>query len=337
MKLTIKDIAKLAGVSTATISMVVNKKDERISVATREKVLRIIEENGYVPNRIASSMVTKSTKTIGLVIPDIANPFFPELARGVEDRANAAGYNVILCNSDNKLEKEDSYIEMLQEKMVDGIIFNASSRRIEVSNVLKKVKLPVVTVDREILGLTNQGKITVNNEKGAFEAVNHMRKNNYNNIVHISGPMTSKTAKERYTGYLKALNLNEDDMESSKLYEGSFTSEWGYDAVKKIVSSNQEFDGIFCGNDMIALGALKALKENGRKVPEQVGLVGFDDIYMAKMVTPELTTVRQPKYEMGYQAADLLIKMINNEPIKKHDYILDSQFIERKSTQKEEK
>lgn len=332
MKITIKDIARLAGVSTATVSMVVNKKDDRITESTRAKVLEVIKANGYVPNRVASSMVTKQTKTIGLIIPDIANPFFPEIARGVEDKANAEGYTVILCNSDNQLSKEDAYIEMLQEKMVDGIIFTASSRRTTISPALLKVKVPVITVDRDIPDIKNQGKITVDNEQGAYEAVTHMLDCGYKHIFHFSGPLTSRTAQERYKGYLRALKSKGIESSKDYLMEGMFTSEWGHDAVQRIIMKARRFDGIFCGNDMIALGALKGLQENKISVPKEVGIVGFDDIYMAKMVTPELTTVRQPKYDMGFHAAELLIKMIKGIHTEQHEYILKTLLVKRGST-----
>lgn len=332
MKLTIKDIARLSGVSTATVSMIVNKKDGRISSETRNRVLRIIKENGYVPNRIASSMVTKRTKTLGLVIPDIVNPFFPEIARGVEDKANAEGYTVILCNSDNNMAKEDSYIDMFQKKMVDGIIFTASSRRTKVSTELKKLNMPIITVDRDIEGLKKQGKIIVDNAYGAYDAVKKMLLNGRKNIYHLSGPMTSKTTRDRYDGYLKAHKELDIKPPKNHLLEGKYISEWGYEAILDIVANNKEFDGIFCGNDMIAFGALKGLRENNISVPKQVSVVGFDDIYMSKMVTPELTTVKQPKYEMGHKAADMLIKMIKGEPIEKYEWTLKTSFIKRGST-----
>ncbi len=274
-------------------------------------MLKIIEEVGYVPNRIASSMVTKKTKTIGLIIPDIANPFFPELARGVEDLANKEGYTLILCNSDNSLEKEDAYIDMLQEKMVDGIIFTASSSRTEVSSALKKVRIPVITVDRDIDGLKSQKKIVVDNEMGAFEAVSYMIDRGYKKIFHISGPMTSKPAQERYSGYLRAIEAKGLKPVEGHLLSGTYTGEWGFNGVQELIQRGLEFDGIFCGNDLIALGALKALHSNNIDVPNAVGLVGYDDIYMAEMVSPELTTVKQPNYEMGYQAAELLVSMIH--------------------------
>jgi LacI family transcriptional regulator len=277
-------------------------------------------------------MITKTTKTIGLIIPDIANPFFPEIARGVEDKANAEGYTVILCNSDNKLVKEDAYIDMLQEKMVDGIIFTASSSRTTVSSSLLRVKVPVITVDRDIPDLRKQGKITVDNEQGAYDAVLHMIESGYKKIYHLSGPLTSKTAQERYNGYLRAMKEKNIALPTEHLFEGQFDSDWGHDAMLRLIMKDLEFDGIFCGNDLIALGVLKGLQENKYMVPRDVGVVGFDDIHMAKMVTPELTTVRHPKYEMGFHAAELLIKMIQGIHTDQHEYVLKTVYVKRGST-----
>lgn len=332
MKVTIKEIAKLADVSIATVSKVVNNKDEKISAATRERVLAIIKETGYVPNRVASSMVTKKTNTLGLLIPDIANPFFPELARGAEDLANKMGYTLILCNSDNRMEKEDAYLEMLQEKMVDGIIFVASSRRIELSSALQRVKVPVITVDREIPGLMVQAMITVDNESGAFEAVNHMIDGDYKKIYHISGPLTSLPARQRYAGYLRAMEARDLELPENHLIEGRFSSDWGMEAVTMLLERGIEFDGLFCGNDLIALGAMKCLNQNGILVPDQIGVVGFDDINMAQLTSPELTTVNQPNYDMGYKAADLLIKTIGGVKTRQRDYILKTRLIQRGTT-----
>ena len=332
MKVTIKEIAKLADVSIATVSKVVNNKDEKISAATRERVLAIIKETGYVPNRVASSMVTKRTNTIGLLIPDIANPFFPELARGAEDLANKLGYMLILCNSDNKVAKEDAYLEMLQEKMVDGILFVASSQRTELSSALQRVAVPVITVDREISGLTVQAMITVNNEIGAYEAVNYMINRGYRKIYHLAGPQTSLPARQRYEGYMRAMKEQDIPFPVKHLMEGRFSSNWGVEAVSQLLDDGIEFDGLFCGNDLIALGALKCLHQNGIIVPDQIGVVGFDDINMAQLASPELTTVKQPNYEMGYRAADLLIKTIQGVQTHQRDYILKTQLIRRGTT-----
>ena len=312
MKLTIKDIARLAGVSTATVSMVVNKKDERISAKTKKRVLDVIEEYNYVPNRIASSMVTKNTKSLGLVLPDIANPFFPGLARGVEDRANKDNWNIILCNSDNDPDKENRYLEMLQEKMVDGIILTSAKQDLSRASVLKKVSVPIVTLDRDIDDVQHVGLVKTNNMKGAYDAVKHMIDRGYKKILHLSGPLSIQTAQLRYEGYLQA-HIDSGVMHPKEnVYQGDFSYESGYNMTNELLEKGTEFDGLFCGNDLMAFGALKALAEHDISVPE-VGVVGFDDIYFSALISPPLTTVHQPVYEMGYTAADLMINYIEGE------------------------
>lgn len=313
MKVTIKDIARLANVSTATVSMVVNKKDHRITQETKDKVLKVIEKYNYVPNRIASSMVTKNTKALGLVLPDITNPFFPELARGVEDRANKEGWHIILCNSDNDYTKEASYLQMLQEKMVDGIILTATNHNNSGNSSLDRVNVPIITLDRDIDDMNQFGTVTIENEKGAYQAVKYMLSRDYRKIIHLAGPMTVGTAKSRYDGYLRAHIESQVMPIENHLIQGKFSHDSGYKSTCDLIQSNVEFDGLFCGDDMIALGALKALAEHNIPVPSEVGVVGFDDIYISKLITPELTTVHQPIYEMGNKAADLLIKFIENK------------------------
>jgi len=332
MKITIKEIALLANVSTATVSKVVNHKDDNISEATRQRVLDIIDEYNYVPNRIASSMITKKTNTIGLIIPDITNPFFPEVARGVEDFANKAGYQVVLCNSDNEPRKEVAYIAMLQEQMVDGIIFTSSSLRKKVSKEFIRMQIPVITVDREIDGLQTRGKITVDNITGAYKGVSYMIERGYKKILHLSGPLTSKPSMDRLEGYKKALAEHDFTFEPALFYEGNYTSEWGYLGVKSAINDHIDFDGIFCGNDMIAIGAIKGLKECGLRVPEDVGILGFDNIYIASVVTPNLTTVSQPNYQMGYKAAEMLIHMIKYPMTPVSGVELKTELIIREST-----
>lgn len=332
MKITIKDIARMAEVSTATVSKVVNNKDKNISDATRQKVLRIIKEHNYVPNRVASSMITKKTHSIGLVIPDITNPFFPEIARGVEDVANKFGYHVILCNSDNDISKEISYIEMLQEKMVDGIILTASSRRVADSLDLRKLSVPLITVDRDIEEVKVKGKVIVDNVSGAYEAVCYMFNKGYKRVLHLAGPLTSGPSIDRYEGYKKAHRDMEKELLDELFIEGFYTSEWGYEGIIQILKKGIEFDSIFCGNDLIAMGAMKALREHDYKIPKDVGIVGFDDIYMATMIEPQLTTVHQPNYKMGSKAAQLLIDFIEGRTVVNKVEVLKTKLIIREST-----
>ncbi|GAB6108694.1 LacI family DNA-binding transcriptional regulator [Fusibacter bizertensis] len=332
MKITIKEIAKLADVSIATVSKVVNHKDQHISELTRKRIFDLIEEYNYVPNRVASSMITKKTNSIGLIIPDITNPFFPEVARGVEDYANLAGFHVVLCNSDNNPAKEISYIAMLQEKMVDGIIFTSSSLRKNSSKEFLKFQIPVITVDRDIEDLKTQGKITVDNINGAYSGVSYMIERGYKKILHLAGPLSSKPSVDRHKGYLKALEDHNIPYDDTLFYEGNYTAEWGYTGAKEALEHTIAFDSIFCGNDMIAIGAIKALKEFGLNVPDDIGVVGFDDIYMATVVTPNLTTICQPNYKMGYKAAEMLIELIKNPHRVLDDVVLKTELIIREST-----
>lgn len=332
MKITIKDIAKMAGVSTATVSKVVNQKDKNISEATRQKVLKLIEEYNYVPNRVASSMVTKKTNSIGLVIPDIANPFFPEIARGVEDLANKHGYHVILCNTDNDLKKEVAYIEMLQEKMVDGIILTAASIRTGDTLDLSKIHVPVITVDREIEESKIKGKIVVDNKSGAYDAVTYMLNKGYRKILHLAGPFTSGPSMERYQGYKEAHEVFGLELDKNLLLEGFYTAEWGYEGVQEVLNRGVVFDSVFCANDLIALGVIKALREKGVKIPEDIGIVGFDDIYMTTLIEPQLTTVHQPNYQMGYKAAQMLVDIIEENIVEQKEEILKTKLIIRESS-----
>lgn len=334
MKTTIKEIASAAGVSIATVSKVVNGKDCNISAATRQRVLKTINELNYVPNRIASSMVTKNTYTIGLLIPDITNPFFPEIARGVEDYANKAGYQVVLCNSDNDLKKESEYIHMFQEKMVDGIIITSSASRAseEHSRNYMKIGIPIITVDRDMKDCKTQGKILVDNTKGAFEAVSYMIGKGYKKILHLSGSMNSIPSIQRFNGYKKALKHCNIGFNSDLYFEGTYDVDSGYKGIKEVINKKIDFDSVFCGNDLIAIGAMKAIKELGLKIPKDIGIMGFDNIYISELVTPSLSTVKQPNYNMGYKAAQLLINAIKNPSKTEGEVVLETELIIREST-----
>lgn len=334
MKITIKEIAKLAEVSTATVSKILNKKDNNISDATRQKVLEIVEEYNYIPNTVARSLVTRQTKTIGLVIPDIANPFFPELARGAEDKANESGYNIIFCNTDDNLEKEEKYINMLIEKMIDGIIFTQSAKRTEGFEKLKLGSTPIVLIDRnmELQGVV--GKVLVDNFTGAYEGVNYLLAKGYKKIAFITGALTTDTSENRLLGYRKALEDFGIPYNEEFVLAGEYKSEWGFSAIKQLFENKIDFDAVFCGNDLIALSVIKALKDFEKSIPEDIAVLGFDDIYMAKFIEPELSTIRQPNYEMGYKAVEMLIEVLEDSTERKipKELILNTELVIRQST-----
>jgi len=312
MKITIKDIAKKANVSTATVSKILNNKDERISKGTRERVLIIAKENNYIPNLMARSLVTRKTNTIGLVLPDITNPFFPELARGAEDKANKEGYMIMYCNTDDDAEKESIYLEMLAQKMVDGIILTQSANKEGNIESLNKLKIPLVLIDRDINVKNIKGKVLVDNFLGAYEAVDYLIKKGYKKIAYITGPLSTTTAIERLGGYTKALEDAGMLINLELIFEGEYKAQWGIDGTNELLSSKVEFDAIFCGNDLIAVNAIRTLKEKGIRVPNDVGVLGYDNIFLSDMIDPPLTTVNQPAYEMGYEAVKLLIDVLDN-------------------------
>lgn len=328
-KVTIKDIALYAQVSTATVSKIINNKDTNIRKETREKVLNIIEKYKYIPNRVASSLVTKKTKTIGLVIPDISNPFFPEIARGVEDQANSEGYSVIVCNTDNSVEKEEKYISMLMEKMVDGIIMTAAEKENENIDFYKRIDIPIVLVDRDINIDMVKGRVLVDNFKGAYNGVSYMIHKGYEKIVMLSGPKSKNTSYERVEAYKQA--LKDHNIEFECVVEGRYSLEWGKEGVKKLLEKNVEFDAIFCANDLIAIGAIKELKNLKKSIPKDVGILGFDGIYIGEIIDPKLSTIKQPNYMMGYKSAEVLIDIINKNTTNNKDIILDTELIIRNS------
>ncbi len=333
MSITIKEIARLAEVSTATVSMILNKKDQNISPSTREKVLSIAEKHNYIPNNAARSLVTHKTNTIGLIMPDITNPFFPEIARGAEDKASEARYSIIFCNTDDSLKQEEKYIEILTEKMVDGFIFAHAADSEETCTGLNNSKIPVVLIDRDYRNKNVKGRVVVDNESGSYSGVSHLIKGGYKNIVYIGGAFITQTAKDRLAGYRRALHENNIDFHEELIKSGSYRSEWGYQALEQFLKEKISFDAVFCGNDMIAFGVMKKLKEVGIKIPEDVGVIGFDDIYVSSMMEPALTTVKQPNYEMGYRAVELLLDVLEKKNENSNrKIVLNTELIVRKST-----
>jgi len=327
--LTIKEIAKIAGVSTATVSKVINGKDQNISENTRNRILKIVDEEGYIPNSIARSLKVNETKTLGLIVPDVVNQFFSELARGVEDAAEKEGYTLILCNTDNNKEKEENYIKVMQQKMVDGIILAPAEDRFKIP---MSRKIPLVVLDRDISVDREIGRIGIDNEEATYKSCSHLIEKGCKNIAFISSKNDNKSTYDRFSGYKRALMDNNINYNEDLIYLEQFDVTTGYNGIYKIYENTEiEIDGVCCGNDLIAIGAIKAIKESGRIIPRDVKVIGLDDIDMAKYVNPSLTTVKQPIYLMGEETVSMLISMIRKEDINLLK-ILDTELIERSSS-----
>lgn len=313
-KATMQDIANKAGVSKTTVSMVLNKKDNNISSSTKDKILKIAEELNYIPNSIARSLSTKKSGTIGIMVPDITNPFFSEIARAIEDAANSFEYNVIFCNSDNEIEKEEKYIELLVSKLVDGVIFIAGGKSTKSINILNNNGVPFVLVDRYVEGYENCYGVYSLNTEGIIDGVNYLYEKNKRKIVFVSGSSELGISNLRLDGYKQAMKSHKI-YDKSLIFEGDFTIKGGKNVTENILKNIKDFDAIIYSNDVMALGGMKVLLRQGYRIPEDVSIIGFDNIQLSEVVEPELTTIGQPIYDMGKEACKLLIDVINENHI----------------------
>ncbi len=313
-RVTMSDIAKQAGVSLMTVSRVVNKKGE-VHADTRQQIEQIIQQLGYRPSGIARSLVTQKTRTIGLVVPDVSNPFFARVTRGVEHLAYAEGYNVFLCNAEEDPERELGVITSLQEKWVDGMIL-CSSRLDEETLVEQLSLLPaVVLINRRLENADADNddldSIIVNDQMGGEMILNHLLSSGHTAIGFAAGLPTSYSSRKRGQGYETALQSAGLSVDPSWSIHCKPTVAGGYEGAKNLLSKTPQLTALFCYNDLVAVGALQACAELGKRVPQDIAITGFDDISLAALVTPSLTTCRVPSYEMGAQAVHALIDRMN--------------------------
>lgn len=310
--MTIKDIAKKADVSVSTVSRVLNNKPD-VKEQTRDKIINIIKKYNYQPNDIARGLVLKETFSIGLIIPDISNPFFPEVARGVEDYGNEKSYSVVLSNTDNNYEREQNAIQFMLNKQIDGLIVSLSTENKDTLINLEKDNIPVVQLDRNIPE-SKYPSVISNNRDSAYKAVIHLINKGYTKIAHITGNLSTLTGQERKKGYMNALKEKGLTIFSGYIREGNFNEESGYLAMQEIINmSNNRPQAVFIANDLMCLGAYQACKENGISIPEDIAIVGHDDVEFSKFIEPPLTTMAQKKYLLGKHACQKLLNMIEQK------------------------
>lgn len=328
MIVTIKDIAKKTNFSYATVSRALNSKPG-ISKKTREIILAEAEKMGYQPNGLARGLVMKHTNTIGLVIPDIVNPFFPEIARGVEDTASILGYNVFLCNTSWDIDKERSYIKALLEKRVDGIIIKpACDRSCSYSNI----NIPMVLLNK-MPKEEKHSYIEVDNFKGGYLATKHLIEAGYKRIAFLGGIEDSYSTIERLDGYMRAFKEHNYKIDKSLIVYGDYNFKTGYANIKKLMGLESPPDAAFAVNDFNALAVIQYVGELGLSVPDEFGIIGFDNIQYAAFPQIQLSTISQPKYEIGKYAAEALINQIHNKTAKfMQKIILEPELIVRKTT-----
>jgi DNA-binding LacI/PurR family transcriptional regulator len=304
----IYDVARESGVSAFTVSAVINNKSH-VSKKLRERVEAAILKLNYRPNLLARSLAKQKTHTIGMIVPDIVNPFFPMVVRGAEDAAQKNGYNLLLCNSDDNLEKEESALELLLSKRVDGILLTKAVKDFGPSlhQMIREVKIPIVLVMRTSPKVSQDAVIT-DDYQGAYEAVRHLARSGRRRIGLMGGPQKVSNGKARWQGFKDALADSGLTYDPELVVEGDYRIESGYRGGHLVLSHRP--DGIYVANYLMTVGLLKAAEEMGLRCPEDFGLVSFDDYPWLGIFRPKLTTVELPKYQLGYQAAELLLERI---------------------------
>ena len=316
----IKDVAFRAGVSVTTVSHVVNGT-RFVKDNARLRVEAAVRELSYVPSGVARSLKRNTTHTFGMLIPNNSNPYFAEILRGVEDRCFAAGYNVILCNSNDDAKRQASYLRVLAEKRIDGLVLVATDRDDTLRATLRELKIPLVLLDREIPGLACD-LVEVDHVAGGLIATRHLLELGHPCVACISGPPELLPSSQRRAGWKQALAGAGVERREGDLARGDFSSRGGYLAMQVLLAHKPRPSAVFVCNDLMAFGALAAAHEAGVAVPEQLSLVGFDDIELAAFSTPALTTVAQPKQQMGTMAAELLLERLQTSRSEERRVIL---------------
>ncbi|ACY53025.1 MULTISPECIES: substrate-binding domain-containing protein [Vibrio] len=328
---TMKDIAKLAGVSTSTVSHVINKT-RFVSEEISERVNNAAKElNYYAPSALARSLKVNRTKTIGMLVTTSTNPFFGEVVKGVERSCYQKGYSLILCNTEGDNERMRQSINTLLQKRVDGLILMCSSLEGERIDVFERYPdIPVVVMDWGPMLFTSD-KIQDNSLRGGYLAAKYLIDCGHTEIGCITGPLIKHQAQMRYEGYKRAMNEAGLEFNANWIIESDFECEGGYQAFMKMAQRGTLPSSIFVSNDMMAMGVINAANELNIKVPEQISIIGYDDIHIAKFMSPSLTTIHQPKYRLGQAAVETLVRKLDDKSTEAQVVQLEPTLVERKS------
>ncbi len=328
---TIRDVAKHAGVAPITVSRVINNSGY-VNEKTRARVEAAIADLGYVPNVLARSLRSRRTGTLGLILTDISNPFWTTVARGVEDAASDAGFNVILCNTDESEAEQDKYLHVLMQKQVDGVLLVPARSAVEPIKFIQSQNTCVVVLDRRISN-SQADVVRCDSEGGAYQLTRLLLSLGHRRIAMLSGPQGVSTAEDRVAGFRRALAEAGVDAAAAPVYYGKFSLESGYALTVQALSETPRPSALFAGNNFIAIGALRALRDAGLRVPEDLALVGFDDLPTDLVVDPFLTVAAQPAYEMGRQATELLLARLSGEaPAAYQEIVLPTAIVVRESS-----
>ena len=331
MSVSLRDVAKAAKVSVGTVSNVLNRP-EVVAPETLARVQGTIKDLGFVPNGFARHLRSGNSRTLGLIVPDVANPFFTEVARGVEDAASKRDYAVFLCNSDESATKEDRYINILIEQQVRGVLITPTDVKSDRLDAMRERGIAVTLVDREIKG-RKQCSVSVDDIHGGQLGIEYLTGLGHSDIAWVCGPDSIPQVADRGAGVAKAAKFAGAKVETIRVSLMNTTQ--GEEAAKKILALKTIPTAIFCANDLLALGVMRTLRENRLRIPEQVSVLGYDDIEFAASAAVPLSSIAQPAYQMGVTAADLLLNECEEAETHEHQQIrFQPQLVERASTGK---
>jgi LacI family transcriptional regulator, galactose operon repressor len=327
---TIYDVARLAGVSTATVSRALNGT-ARIAPATQEAIAAAIEQLGFAPSTIARSLVTKSTQTIALLLPDITNPFYAALVSGIQQSALRRAHTMLLCTTEGNPEREEQYLNLLRAKSVDGALVDGLVLPSDRIARFVRDGFPIVCLDRDI-DSRSIPLVQVDNRLGGQLAARHLIDLGHTQIAHVAGARGMRISEDRLVGFREshhAFDLRPNDL---AIVDGNFTAEGGYEAVRKLLDLGVPFTAVFAANDLSAIGVVTALTQSGLRVPDDVSVVGFDDLRLAAYTSPPLTTVRQPATEIAQRATEILIDLTHGKKVREMRHLLAPKLVVRDST-----
>lgn len=325
--ITLKMVAERAGVSVNTASRAINNKSD-INEETKKRVLKVAQELGYVQNATAVALRTKKTRTLGVVIADNRNPFYAEVLNGIEEAAREKNYHIILANTQRDYQKEEEAINLLLAKRVDGLLVTPVQDRNDDIKKLIEANIPFVIVGRDFENI--EVDAVYNDEvKGGFFATEYLIKKGHKRIAFINGFLHKSPAQGRLEGYKKALKEHGIPLVDMMVSVGDIDVEDGYERTKQMLEKNLDFTAIFAYNDMMAFGAMQVIKEKGLRIPEDIGLVGYDDIPFSSLISPSLTTIKLKKQELGAESVKLLLSRINGSREKMKKIMLNVELIVR--------
>lgn len=328
----ITEIAQICGVSKATVSRVINNVAQGVGPETREKVLRTIRELNYRPNALARSVATSKSGTIGLIIPDISNFFYPKIVRGVTDYMDSCGYSVIVANSDYDPQREAQQLLRLVDRRVDGILLCSGVSNKEFLMDFRKHNIPLALLGRNFDSSCSDASINGDNIRGAYKSVSHLLKSGNRRVVYVEGNPDIAGSQQRLQGYCQAHMEFGVEVRQEHIISGEYSIAFGQETAKKLLSSKMPFDAIVTGSDLIAIGILTELNKAGVRVPEDVEIIGFDNIELTTFVTPMLSTISKPHYQMAQHISEQLIRIIQGETIPLPHTVVEPELILRETT-----